>query len=108
MQAIQNLAPTRESETSQNLANGKSHQESEAEVQMECADENFAVRTFLLAEILENGQKDYTCKHCGWRQASAGAGAAELCRLATWHDEADYRRYAEVARSGGFDVPATR
>jgi hypothetical protein len=106
MQSTQDLTLTRKTEASQKLGAVKVHHESE--IQMECADENFAVRTFMLAEVREDGQKDYTCTHCGWLQASAAAGAAELCRLATWHDEAEYRRYADVARSGGFDIPASR
>lgn len=79
----------------------------EERVEMQCADENFALRMFSVAEVLENGKKDYVCEHCGWLQGSTAAGAAELCRSATWHDGAEYQRYAEVARSGGFDVPAT-
>jgi hypothetical protein len=76
------------------------------QVEMRCADENFSLRTFLVVEVLENGELDYACEHCGWLQTSVASGAAELCRSATWHDEAAYQRYAEVARSGGLAVPA--
>lgn len=71
-------------------------------IEMQCADESLTVRTFA-----PTSDGDYVCLHCGWMQNSAAAGAAELCRYATWHDEAEYVRYAEVARAGGFDVPTT-
>jgi len=74
-------------------------------VEMQCADEAFALRTFVSQGKDEDRQIDYTCQRCGWMQRSAEAGAAELCRSAAWHDEATYRRYAEKARQGGFDVP---
>lgn len=68
---------------------------------MPCADEGMAGREF--AQIDDSG--DHTCMTCGWMQRSAAAGAAELCVSALWHDAGEYRRYAEVARAGGYTVP---
>lgn len=70
-------------------------------VTMLCADENLVSRTFLSND--DSG--DYTCTSCGWQQQSTAAGAAELCRLGTWHSLEEYHRYAAIARSGGFEVP---
>ena len=42
---------------------------------------------------------------CGHYQDSEAQGAAEICRMATWHDLDDYNRVAAIARAGGFDVP---
>lgn len=71
------------------------------DVEMQCADEGLALRIF--SPI---GDGDYVCRHCGWMQVSAAAGAAELCRSAKWHDEAAHDRYAAIARDAGLDVPA--
>lgn len=68
---------------------------------MACADEGFAQRLF---RPTRNG-RDYTCTLCGWQQRSSAAGAAELCRHATWNDLAKYKTYAEHARIGGETVP---
>jgi len=75
------------------------------DVEMQCADEDFALRRFTPSELTADGLQDYVCEHCGWQQTSTAAGAAELCRCATWHDEQAYQRYATVARTGGFEVP---
>lgn len=76
-------------------------------VQMQCADEEFALRTFVPAGEGADGKQDFVCETCGWMQTSTAAGAAELCGSATWHDAEQYQRYAKVAREGGHDVPAT-
>lgn len=76
-------------------------------IEMGCADEGFAVRKFVRSS--EIGEPlDYSCPHCGWMQSSEAAGAAELCRSATWQDDAEYQRYAKVAASGGFQVSGNR
>ncbi len=42
---------------------------------------------------------------CGHYQDSEAQGAAEICRMATWHDLDDYSRVAAIARAGGCEVP---
>lgn len=73
-------------------------------VEMPCADEGMTPRIFAPTGKTANGVPDFACLHCGWQQTSAAAGAAELCLNATWHDPAEYQRYVEVARAGGFVV----
>lgn len=78
-------------------------QKPEVRVEMQCADEALAVRTFV--QIGEGDEIDYACEHCGFLQQSTAAGAGELCRLGTWHSKNEYAKYAAVARAGGQIVP---
>lgn len=78
-------------------------QDKKVTVEMQCAGEEFALRTF--EQIGEGEELDYVCECCGHMQQNAAHGAAEMCRNATWHDQVDYERYADVARAGGLVVP---
>jgi hypothetical protein len=42
---------------------------------------------------------------CGHYQDSEAQGAAEICKLATWHDLEEYKYVGAIARAGGFTVP---
>lgn len=70
-------------------------------IEMLCADEGLVSRMF----TPNDDGSDYTCTGCGWQQRSTADGAAELCLYGTWHSIEEYRRYAAVARAGGFEVP---
>lgn len=75
------------------LGNGEFDAEPEPEseeqtvITMACADEDFTMREFALVGHDANGKPDYSCKHCGWMQSSAAAGAAELLGNASWSSE---------------------
>lgn len=72
--------------------------EEQTVITMACADEDFAMREFALIGHDAQGKPDYACKHCGWMQSSAAAGAAELLANASWEsDEAREEFLAKVA-----------
>jgi hypothetical protein len=73
---------------------------------MRCADEALTERGFIMTAPGGFGRNpEYTCLTCGWIQASTANGCAELCEAATWHDRAEYVKYRDIARAGGYDVP---
>lgn len=52
-------------------------------------------------------EEDGPVCECGHWQDSEEQGAHEICLAATWHDLDEYKRVAEIARSGGYEVPET-
>jgi hypothetical protein len=52
---------------------------------------------------IEDPEEGPVCA-CGHYQESEAQGAADICRLATWHDLEEYKRVATIARVGGFTV----
>lgn len=73
---------------------------------MRCADEGLKERQFERSgEFDPEGRADYVCTHCGWMQVSPAGGAAELCRLATWHSLVEYEVYRDLARTEGYELP---
>ncbi len=72
------------------------------QVEMACADEDFALRKFSLnatADETTNGEPDYSCDCCGWLQLSPRAGGQELLNLGTWDSaEANHAFALRVAQ----------
>lgn len=55
---------------------------------------------------VEDADEGPVCE-CGHYQDTEASGAAEICRLAMWHDLDEYNRVAKIARDGGYIVPET-
>lgn len=83
------------------------HRDVAAVKEMRCAGCDWVPRQFHMIGTDDEyeGEPDYGCSDCGWMQRTEAGAAAELCRLATWHNLASYGEHRDIARAGGHDVP---